>query len=93
MAVNKSEIRSMIFNNLELVKCLLLTRNDLLLLNFVLEHSEVRPAMVAKLKGSSINNASTKLKKLFDQGYLQRREITNEAGGIEYLYSVSECIK
>ncbi|KPC06070.1 Uncharacterized protein AC500_2039 [Pseudomonas amygdali pv. lachrymans] len=34
----------------------------------------------------SVPNASTKLKKLLDQGYILRAEETAESGGIEYVY-------
>lgn len=49
--------------------------------------------MVAEFKGANVNNASTKLKKLFEQGYLQRREVINDSGNVEYLNSLLEFFK
>lgn len=93
MSVGKDELRGLIFNNLEIVKELLLTKNDLSLLEFIKIKNEVRPIHIAEFKNANVNNASTKLKRLFSQGYLQRQEISNETGGKEYLYSLAECIK
>jgi len=37
----------------------------------------------------SIQNASAKLKKLYNSGYLSRSEETAESGGIEFIYYIN----
>lgn len=56
------------------------------LLECVLSQRSVTAAKVAETLKISVANASTKLKKLKDQGYILRAEETAESGGIEYAY-------
>ncbi|MNF90150.1 hypothetical protein D3C84_727040 [compost metagenome] len=56
------------------------------LLDCVLSQRSVTAAKVAEALKISVPNASTKLKKLKDQGYILRAEETAESGGIEYIY-------
>lgn len=56
------------------------------LLDCVLSHRSATASMVAEALQISVPNASTKLKKLKDQGYILRAEETAESGGIEYVY-------
>jgi predicted transcriptional regulator len=41
---------------------------------------------VAAIFGISLQSASARLKKLFDKGYLTRKEVAAETGGIEFIY-------
>lgn len=56
------------------------------LLDCVLSQRSVTAAKVAETLQISVPNASTKLKKLKDQGYILRAEEAAESGGIEYVY-------
>lgn len=56
------------------------------LLDCVLSQGSVTAARVAEDLKISVANASTKLKKLRDQGYILRTEEAAESGGIEYVY-------
>lgn len=56
------------------------------LLTCVLSNRTVTAAKAAELLGISVPNASTKLKRLLDQGYILRAEEAAESGGIEYIY-------
>lgn len=56
------------------------------LLECVLSQRSVTAARVAEMLEISVPNASTKLKKLKDQGYILRAEEAAESGGIEYVY-------
>jgi hypothetical protein len=87
------DLRKAIFTNLNLVKELLLTHGDLKVISFVSEKINATPCDVAKFKEVNVNNASTKLKKLFEQGYLTRSESKSSSGGIEFIYSVAHVIK
>lgn len=60
------------------------------LVEFVLSHKAVLASQVSKEFGISVQNASTRLKKLVEQGYFLRNEVPADSGGIEYRY---EAIK
>ena len=54
---------------------------------FALSTPESRAAEYAtSAKGVSITNASSKFKKLWEQGFLLMRESAAESGGVEYSY-------
>jgi hypothetical protein len=57
-----------------------------LLIDFVYAHESVTAVQVAEQFDLSTPNASTRLKKLADQGYFMRSPIVAESGGIEYIY-------
>jgi hypothetical protein len=53
---------------------------------FTAARGEARASEFAKHSGASITNASTKFKQLWEQGYLLRREVGAESGGLEFEY-------
>lgn len=54
---------------------------------FALDRPEVRAAEYGAARTAmSITNASSKFKQLWEQGFLLRREVVAESGGVEYLY-------
>lgn len=61
--------------------------SNLTLLEIVLSKQSVTTAQVAVDLDISVQNASTKLKKLVEEGYIMRREEVAESGGIEYVYA------
>lgn len=56
------------------------------LVNYVLTHGPVLASQVATDLGISVQNASTRLKKLVSEGYILRTEVAAESGGIEFIY-------
>jgi hypothetical protein len=60
------------------------------LVSYVLQAGEASAAQVAQDLNMTVQNASTRLKKLYVQGYFLRTEATADSGGIEFLY---EAIK
>ncbi|MFL6671857.1 MAG: hypothetical protein ACJ8LG_01035 [Massilia sp.] len=60
------------------------------LVSYVLRAGNVSAAQVAQDLDMTVQNASTRLKKLYMQGYILRTEATAESGGIEFVY---EAIK
>jgi hypothetical protein len=56
------------------------------LLGCVLSSRSITTAKAADLLKISVPNASTKLKKLLDSGYVLRAEEAAESGGIEFMY-------
>jgi len=56
------------------------------LLQYVLQHGCVTTASVAKGTGISVPNASTRLKKLVNEGLVLREEETAPSGGKEFIY-------
>lgn len=63
-----------------------LTPSSLQLVDFVLSKGSVLVSQVAVELELTVQNASTRLKKLVDDGYILRTETTAESGGIEYVY-------
>jgi DNA-binding CsgD family transcriptional regulator len=61
--------------------------SNLSLLELVLTKRSVTTAQVAVELDISVQNASTKLKRLVEDGYIMRREEAAESGGIEYVYA------
>lgn len=79
-----SELREIIKDNLDDVRKLTITKAQKSIIDFCC--MEKTTADVAKKYNISIQSASTRLKKLFDLGYLNRIERIHETGGIEYFY-------
>lgn len=63
-----------------------LTDHSLSLLEFMYTQNEVSSASLAKHFGISVPNASMKLKKLFNQGYIIGSKQDSLTGGHEYIY-------
>ncbi len=59
------------------------------LLNFIHKHQKVTTSEAADYFDITVQNASTKLKKLSSQGYFMRVEDTAPSGGIEYVYQLA----
>lgn len=57
------------------------------MLNLVLAQKGISTANVARALDISVQNASTRLKKLADEGLVIRLEVSAITGGIEYIYS------
>ena len=62
-----------------------LTKSSLQLLDYVLDKGSVLASQVANDLEISVQNASTRLKKLVSQGYILRSEEAAESGGIEFI--------
>jgi hypothetical protein len=62
------------------------SEDTLALLKIVLKRHEVGTAEAAKSLNKSVNNVSTRLKRLADEGLLLRRDIAAPSGGLEYRY-------
>lgn len=63
-----------------------ISKSNLQLVDYVLENKAVTTSKVASDLNISVHNASTKLKKLVDQGYVMRSEDVADTGGIEFIY-------
>jgi hypothetical protein len=57
-----------------------------ILLDYILKKKSVTTSQAASDLGISVQNASTKLKKLVTQGFILRSEEVAESGGLEFLY-------
>lgn len=56
------------------------------LLEFIYEQDSVTTSVIAEHFGVSVQNASGKLKKLFNQGFVFGRKEVAETGGLEFIY-------
>ena len=63
-----------------------LTKSNLEIFNLLKSKKKVTTSQLASLMDVSVPNASSKLKKLVDDGYILRFEETAETGGIEFIY-------
>lgn len=55
-------------------------------LEFVIERPQARAAEIAQAIQISVANASMKLKQLWSEGFLLRRESVADTGGVEFVY-------
>ena len=62
------------------------TSGTLSAFKYALEAGMVRASSFAAKEGISLQNASMKFKKLWEQGFLLRREEAAESGGLEFVY-------
>jgi hypothetical protein len=62
------------------------SEDTLTLLKLVMKRHEVGTAEAAKSLNKSVNNVSTRLKRLADEGLVLRRDIAAPTGGLEYRY-------
>lgn len=60
-----------------------------ILLDLIAAHRSSTTADVAEALNISVQNASTRLKRLYEEGYLMRIEETAESGGREFVYKVA----
>lgn len=60
------------------------------LTRYILKQGQVTAARAAEDLEISVQNASTQLKKLANQGVVMRSEATAETGGIEYIYQAAK---
>jgi hypothetical protein len=56
------------------------------LLKLVLERGDVNTAEAGRALDKQVNNVSTRLKRLADEGLVLRREVSAPTGGLEYRY-------
>jgi len=56
------------------------------LLRFVLMQGDVTTAEAAKVLRKQVNNVSTRLKRMTEEGLVLRREVSAPSGGLEYRY-------
>ena len=62
------------------------TKGNMDLLNYILTVAEATASTVASALDLKLTNASTKLKQLWESGYIMRREEMAPSGGIEFVY-------
>jgi len=87
--INKA-IRRIIFTNFDEIKRLMISKNDIELINYISTLNKGLGSVgLSKYRNITIENASTKLLKLYRQEYLSRDELKSISGGIEYVYSIN----
>lgn len=62
------------------------TKGNTDLLNYILTVAEATASTTAAALDLKLTNASTKLKQLWESGYIMRREEMASSGGIEFIY-------
>ena len=80
------QIRKMIFNNQPIVKHLMLTERQINIVCLARDRGSITSHVVAWFFKISAQNSSVQLRRLHEKGYLIRKKVTAETGGIEYIY-------
>lgn len=79
--------RAVLAGNSESIRRLLLNDNQIWLVGFVRREKRLTASGLAGALSVSVQNASAKLNRLYQAGYIQRQMIASESGGIEYVYT------
>jgi DNA-binding MarR family transcriptional regulator len=86
MNFTADDIRAMMLNNKDQIDRLRISDLERSMFNYIDGFECVHAVEIAKRFNISIQNASTRLKRLFDKGYLVRVELSSPTGGVEYQY-------
>jgi predicted transcriptional regulator len=89
----KIDIRNFILDNISEIKKMILTEKQMNLVQAVIERDKYHGMKTSAFDVSvetetSIQNASTRLKNLYDKGWLSRVEREDPSGGIYFAYFV-----
>ena len=84
----KELMRNVLSGKSQEIRDLILCDNQIDLLKRIVSMHPVGSNDIANDLDVSIQNASAKLKRLHRAGYLERKMITSDSGGIEYVYIV-----
>jgi len=68
------------------IRTLLLTKDQIKLVKYVARFKWVKAFVISEREGISVQNASGKLNRLYQAGYLQRYSMSAKSGGLEYIY-------
>lgn len=74
------------FDHIKTDKIGIPSKTNLPIFNFVFQNGITSASEIADHLGIKVNNASTKLKSLYEEGFLLRTEDKSESGGVEYQY-------
>lgn len=83
--LSDDDIRALIMRDLPRVKLLMLSAQSISIVNWV-NSGERTSQELAAMKSISIQNASTKLSKLYSSGYIERAEAADPTGGVLFIY-------
>lgn len=84
--MTRHELRKIIFKNRAVIKELMLTENQEIIVRLVRDRGSITSSWFSAYQKISIQNASAQLKKLFEKGYLRCAETTAKSGGIINVY-------
>ena len=84
--ISESELRRACVEDPLGVRRLLLSPFLAGLMEWIIKRGHITTKELSGRSAIGIQNASTQLKKLHSLGYLERKRITSESGGIEYIY-------
>lgn len=87
MIIENEIRRAVLAGKSEFVRGLLLNDSQVELVRAIESTGSMDTATLAKQLGVSLQNASAKLHRLYTAGYLHRKMVSAESGGIEYVYT------
>jgi hypothetical protein len=85
--MNTKEFMLAILKNRSFYKRFMISQRQCEIVDFVVASFKCGAVDVANKFNVSIPNASTQLKRLSEIGYLDRKEVVSESGGIEFEYT------
>ena len=75
-----------VFDHIKTDKIGVPSKTNLPIFKFVFDNGTTSASEVAEHFDHKVNNASTKLKSLYEEGFLLRTEDKSDSGGVEYQY-------
>jgi predicted transcriptional regulator len=84
--ISDDDIRRAYFENIERVKSLNISWHQKVILLTVNKEQGVTSSTLSEIMQIPVESTSTKLKRLYEKGYLSRAEVVSDSGGIEYIY-------
>ena len=87
LEISKTIRDQVMFGNADEIRKLLLTKNQIALVNLVKDFGGITSSKMVSATGISLQDMSTRLARLESKGYLSRSSFSSESGGIEYLYT------
>ena len=84
--------RIMMVEHAEQMRKLSLTDSEVALIRTIESQATVTGSQIANWKSITAANASAKLKRLYDKGYLSRDQKTDPSGGLFYEYYLGRGI-
>lgn len=86
--MKNDSVRIFAFKNPELVRCLIVTQNQIKIIKYINTKLGAVSLDVSVRFKISIQSASTILATLYKKGYLTRKEKVHISGGIQFIYAV-----
>ena len=86
-ALLRKDLMLSVLENREYFKDVFISQRQCDIVNFVVSKFKCFSVDVANKFDISVQSSSTQMKRLYEIGYLDRKEVCSDSGGIEYEYT------